>query len=187
MLRQDYLPNHKEITLYQRDDMFRLNTDSSLLGEFFEFFDNESLLDIGTNNGVQLLYSSLKAKGKLIGIDIFEEALELCKKNLNLHNIEATLIQIDASKYVGEKVDVIVSNPPFFTRDGSTPSPSLFIDTARREVSLSLEGLINTVCNNLKENGRFYLVHRFDRKDEIVEVAKKHGLHPCREGRGGAN
>lgn len=179
MIRFDYLPNHKEITLYQRDDMFRLNTDSALLGEFFCFNDGESLLDIGTNNGVQLLYASLKAKGKLFGIDIFQEALELCKKNLKLHNIDATLIKADAATYVSEKVDVIVSNPPFFKKDGATPSTKEFIDVARREVYLSLDALFNTVCLNLKDNGRFYLVHRFDRKNEIIETAKKHGLYPC--------
>ena len=86
-LRIDYLPNHKEITLYQREDMFRLNTDSALLGEFFVFNDNESLLDIGTNNGVLLLYASIKAKGKLFGIDVFLEALELCKKNLAAYSV----------------------------------------------------------------------------------------------------
>lgn len=176
-LRIDYLPNHKEITLYQREDMFRLNTDSALLGEFFVFNDNESLLDIGTNNGVLLLYASIKAKGKLFGIDVFLEALELCKKNLSLHNVEATLIQANAKDYINEKVDVIVSNPPFFKKDGSTPCTNEFLDIARREVLLSLDDLFNTVSNNLKDEGRFYLVHRFDRKEEIIKTANKYKLY----------
>lgn len=180
MIRKDYLPNHPEMIIFQRDDMFKLNTDTFLLGEFFDFYNNESLLDIGVNNGALLLYASLKAKGKLIGIDIFDEALELCKKNLEFHNIEATLINCNASNYIGEKVDVIVSNPPFFKKDGSTPSKSIFIDYARREALLSLDHLFVTVKNNLKQNGRFYLVHRADRKEEIIINAKKHGLSPCK-------
>ena len=178
-LRKDYLPNHKEMYIYQRKDMFSLNTDTALLGEFFSFFDNESLLDIGTNNGALLLYASLKAKGKLYGIDIFKEALKIASLNLNEHNIDATLINIDASNLIlEEKVDVIISNPPFFKKEGSSSCLNPFLDVARREIYLSLDSLFNTVKNNLNKEGRFYLVHRFDRKNEILKVGEKYGLYP---------
>ena len=42
---------------------------------------------------------------------------------------------------------------------------------------LSLDDLFNTVSNNLKDEGRFYLVHRFDRKEEIVKTANKYKLY----------
>ena len=165
--------------IYQRKDMFSLNTDTALLGEFFSFFDNESLLDIGTNNGALLLYASLKAKGKLYGIDIFKEALKIASLNLNEHNIDATLINIDASNLIlEEKVDVIISNPPFFKKEGSSSCLNPFLDVARREIYLSLDSLFNTVKNNLNKEGRFYLVHRFDRKNEILKVGEKYGLYP---------
>lgn len=170
----DYLPNHKEIKLKQRKDMFRLNTDSALLGEFFSFFDDEVLLDIGTNNGVLLLYTLLKGKGKLIGIDILKEALDLAKYNLQLNNLEATLLFQDARFLTIEKVDVIVSNPPFFKN--ATISKNNYFSCAKHEMYLTLDDLFSCVKRNLKTNGRFYLVHRFDRKKEIIEIAKKYNL-----------
>ena len=63
MLTLDYLPNHIDIKIYQHKKMFRINTDTCLLGEFLDFKDDLSVLDIGTNNGALyyiLTYVSLK-------------------------------------------------------------------------------------------------------------------------------
>ena len=49
----DYLPD-TNIYLKQRKDMFRVNTDTHLLGNFMLVKKNESVLDIGTNNGALL-------------------------------------------------------------------------------------------------------------------------------------
>lgn len=34
--RLDYLPNHEEIKIYQDDEMFCINTDTMVLGEFLD-------------------------------------------------------------------------------------------------------------------------------------------------------
>lgn len=172
----DYLPNHQEIKLKQRKDMFRLNTDSALLGEYFSFFDGETLLDIGTNNGALLLYTLLKGKGRLIGIDILPEAIELAKENLQLNNLKATLLLEDAKNLNIEKVDVIVANPPFFKNGCATKSQYDYLAYARHEIMLNLDELFSCVKRNLKDKGRFYLVHRFERKNEIIEISAKYGF-----------
>ena len=43
----DYLPG-TQIYLHQRKDMFRMNTDTALLGNFMKVKEDESVLDIGT-------------------------------------------------------------------------------------------------------------------------------------------
>ena len=80
MLTLDYLPNHIDIKIYQHKKMFRINTDTCLLGEFLDFKDDLSVLDIGTNNGALLLYSSLLKPKNIVGIDLNNEALEITKK-----------------------------------------------------------------------------------------------------------
>ena len=82
-IRIDYLPNHIDIKLYQHKKMFRINTDTCLLGEFLDFEPNLSVLDVGTNNSALLLYSSLLKPKNMVGIDINNEALELAKKEEN--------------------------------------------------------------------------------------------------------
>ena len=35
-ITKDYLPKHKDIVMYQDDTMFRINTDTMVLGEFLD-------------------------------------------------------------------------------------------------------------------------------------------------------
>ena len=83
--RLDYLPNHEEIKIYQDDEMFCINTDTMVLGEFLDIKKKDIVLDIGTNTGALLLYASKFKPKKLIGIDINEKALELAKENTKYH------------------------------------------------------------------------------------------------------
>ena len=83
LLSFDYLPG-TDIYLYQRRDMFRMNTDTALLGHFMRVKENDTVLDIGCNNGALLLYASQYTKGKLIGVDIQKEACELAEKEFGI-------------------------------------------------------------------------------------------------------
>lgn len=55
-LRQDWFldPDRR---IWQHPDHFRFNTDTALLAEFMEIRPQESVIDIGTNNGVLLVYA----------------------------------------------------------------------------------------------------------------------------------
>ena len=77
----DYLPN-TNIYLYQDTEMFRVNSDTRYLGEFLNVKKDETVLDVGTNNGALLLYANLLGCKKLIGVDINEEAIKLCEENM---------------------------------------------------------------------------------------------------------
>ena len=114
-LRLDYLPNRKEIKLYQDDDMFCINTDTYVLGEFLNIYKQDTVLEIGTNNGALLLYASRFNPKSMVGIDINEKAIELAKKNMELNNIENVTLKVaDGNTYQDSEVDVIIFNPPYF-------------------------------------------------------------------------
>ena len=88
MIKKDYLENHKELEIYQDSDMFLINSDTTVLGEFLEVYRNDTILDVGTNTGALLIYASRFKPKKMIGIDINEKALELAKKNMELNNLK---------------------------------------------------------------------------------------------------
>lgn len=69
-LRQDYLPKLK-LPLWQRKDMFCMNTDTVLLGEQMVVRKGESVLDLGCNNGALLLYASRFSPGSLTASTCF--------------------------------------------------------------------------------------------------------------------
>lgn len=166
-----------DIWLYQRKDMFRVNTDTSLLGNFMKVYPKEWVLDIGTNNGALLLYASQYTKGKLIGVDVTEEAIALAKKNLDYNHIEDYQLYLCPIQELElDPVDVIVCNPPYFpVSEHMNENP--FLQVARHEVKLSLDELCKHMSRLLKESGRGYLVHRAIREEEIIQSLRAYGLY----------
>lgn len=117
MITLDYLPR-TNIQLYQDDEMIRINTDTEVLGEFLEVYRNDTVLDMGTNQGALLLYASKFTPKKLIGLEINERGCELAKKNMELNNItNYEIINGDIITYTSTPVDVIICNPPYFKTD----------------------------------------------------------------------
>ena len=175
---RNYLPN-TDIYLTQRRDMFRMNTDTALLGNFMKCDEGDSVLDIGTNNGALLLYANRHNPSLLCGIDVFEEAIVLCEQNLKDNNItNYELYHTRVQDFKHERFDVIICNPPYFhnTENSTTLSENEYMRVARHEVNLKMEELFEAVGRLLKDDGVFYMVHRANRLDDILELAKKHRM-----------
>ncbi len=177
--KKDYLPG-TELMIEQHADMFRMNTDSKLLGQFMKVKKNDRVLDLGCNNGVLMLYASLHQPKFLYGVDLFEQALELAEKNLKdngIHNFE--LICADAADAKLPQVDVVVCNPPYFkTVDEQRKNDNPYRAAARHEGSLTLEKLMIACDKALSDHGHLFLVHRPLRITEIFSEALKTSLRP---------
>ncbi len=179
MIRQDYLPHHNEITVFQDDDMFLINSDTEALGEFVEVYKNDSVLDIGTNQGALLLYASRFNPRKLTGIDINKRALELARKNLEYNNISNfELILKDVREYDSHELyDRIICNPPYFETRYDNLANNKFKNMAKHETTITLPELIEAIDKNLKYNGVLYFLFLTSRFESVVCELNKHHLH----------
>ena len=176
--RLDYLPNHEEIKIYQDDEMFCINTDTMVLGEFLDIKKKDIVLDIGTNTGALLLYTSKFKPKKLIGIDINEKALELAKENMKLNNItNVELIHADGNTFRNnEEVDVVIFNPPYFKTPSSDKGSNKYLALAKHEDNFPLESMIQCVNRNLRNNGTLYFLFQTTRLNEVLKVLNEKKL-----------
>ena len=173
----DFLPNHPDIKIIQDDEMFRINTDTSCLGEYLEVYKEDTVLDIGTNNGALLMYASFFKPKKLIGIDINDKALELAKinlDNLGLNNYE--LIKADANTYRGAEVSVIICNPPYFRNVSEYVSKNPYLAMAKHDDNLKLDKLIKTISANLCLNGTLFFLYQTPLLEEVMMELRKNKL-----------
>ena len=112
-IRYDYLHYHPDYKVAQHKDMYHFNTDTCLLGEFIKINPNETVLDVGTNNGALLVYICKKG-GIATGIEINADALKVCELTLKANDINATLINKDGSTSLSVRsagsATLIVSN-----------------------------------------------------------------------------
>lgn len=173
-LRLDYLPNRKEIKLYQDDDMFCINTDTYVLGEFLNIYKQDTVLEIGTNNGALLLYASRFNPKSMVGIDINEKAIELAKKNMELNNIENVTLKVaDGNTYQDSEVDVIIFNPPYFKSREEDKSQNEYLKLAKHEDNFSLSSMIECINRNLKNNGTLFFLFQTSRLNEVISLLNK--------------
>ncbi len=170
----DYLPN-TNIKLIQKDGMFKMNTDTYLLGNYINIKQHDVVLDIGTNNGALLLYASRFKYKKLMGIDINEEALICAKENFKLNNIDVELIHIKVQDLRINNVDVIICNPPYFTNEKHINNNE-YILNARHDKNLSLDDLFKAYRSLLKDSGRIYMIHRASRIQDIFQYSEKYNI-----------
>ncbi|MBQ1477052.1 MAG: methyltransferase domain-containing protein [Erysipelotrichaceae bacterium] len=171
MKTNDYL-KYIDLDIVQDDRMFRVNSDTTALGMSLDMMWGKSVLDIGTNNGALLLYAWKKKARRLIGVDIFPEALELAKENVSRYADEYAFYCSRVQDLDIEKCDVIVCNPPFFEMNNVSEDP--YLKKAMFEESLPLKELLDACRRLLKDNGEVYLIYPADRFPELYEEIKNH-------------
>jgi tRNA1(Val) A37 N6-methylase TrmN6 len=172
VIRLDHLPKHEEIKIYQDDEMFCINTDTMVLGEFLEVYKKDVVLEIGTNTGALMLYASRFNPKRLVGIDVNEKALSLAKKNMELNNVQNyELILADGNTFrLDEEADVVIFNPPYFKTPSKDLGNNKYLALAKHEDNFPLESMVNCINRNLRNMGTVYFLFQTSRLNEVIKL-----------------
>ncbi len=178
------LVNYQDLKIYQNTDWFLFSLDSVLLPNFVTLNKNiKMIMDLGTGNAPIPLILSTKTNAKIIGIEIQKDVCELARKTIEYNSLQdrIELYNLDIKNlkehFVGDTVDVITCNPPYFKVDEqSNLNEDSHKVIARHEVSLKLDDLMKISRYLLKNNGVLALVHRTDRFLDILRLCSEYGL-----------
>ena len=79
---------------------------------------NLKVLDIGTGSGaIALVLAKNRPDWSVTAADISQDALELATENANVQNLNLSFIKSDCFSKISSKYDIIVSNPPYISRE----------------------------------------------------------------------
>ena len=145
------------------------------------------ILDIGVGSGCILL-SILKEKNNFYGtgIDISKNSLEISRINAKklCVNGRVKFYKSDVDKFVQDKYDLIVSNPPYIKTSNLKYLES---DVLNFEPKLALDGgldglsvvrkVIKKSSELLKQNGKFILEIGFDQKNKVIKLLNNKGFY----------
>ena len=173
------------ICVIQKKDAFRFGVDAVLLANYAKIKNGMKVVDLCTGTGIIPFIIAGKTKASnIIGIEIQEEMVEMAKRSVRYNKLEEKIQFINADLKNLEllnslpKVDVVTVNPPYKLRNSGIISSDDKNAIARHEISCTLEDVIMAAKTLLKDNGRFYMVHRPDRMADAIFLMKKHRLEP---------
>lgn len=173
--------------IIQNKDGFCFGMDAVLLSSFAQAKRGEQVLDLGTGTGIVPILMEAKTEGRhFTGLEIQKVSADMARRSVRLNNLESKVSIVEgdikeaASIFGKASFDVVTSNPPYMTGQHGLLNPQLPKAIARHEVLCTLEDVISQTAAVLKENGRFYMVHRPFRLAEIMTLMVRYRLEPKR-------
>ena len=135
----------------------------------------KNILEIGTGSGC-IAISLIKERPncRIVAIDKSLKAIKVARKNAEIHQVgkKVNFLNIDIDKYLGNKYDLIVSNPPYIK---NSELLSLDRDVRFYEPKIALSGgfsgletflkIINKCKKLLKKNGTL-----------VLEIGERQGI-----------
>ena len=152
-------------------------TDACILGAYASRLVSplplSTCLDIGTGTGLLSLMLAQDSSLIIDAIDIDAVAVEEATENFRSSPWQDRLniIQCNITSYVSQiKYDLIITNPPFFEND--LTSPQQLKNIAKHAGSLTLNNLIEVIDVNLSATGYFIILLPFHRLEEFEQMSK---------------
>ena len=177
---------YKGLKIIQNKEGFCFGIDSVLLSDFSKNIKKDSVVvDIGTGTGIISILLSKKAEiKKIYGIEIQEEVADMAKRSVKLNDLQDKIQIINKNiKSIFEeiepnKIDAIVTNPPYMKLNTGAKNEEIKKLISRHEVECNLEDIIKISYKLLKSKGEFYMVHRAERIVDILYNLRKYKLEP---------
>ena len=173
--------------IIQNENGFCFGMDAVLLSGFAKVKRGENALDLGTGTGIIPILLEAKTEGRhFTGLEIQETSADMAQRSVCLNDLNEKVeivrgdIKEAADLFGKASFDVVTSNPPYMTGQHGLVNPDMPKAVARHEILCTLEDVIGQASALLKENGRFYMVHRPFRLAEIMVTMSRYRLEPKR-------
>lgn len=166
---------------------FCFGMDAVLLSGFVKLKKDETVLDMCTGTGIIPILLRAKTQGKhFTGLEIQEECAQMAQRSVKYNHLEQDInivngdVKEAAEIFGAASFHVVTCNPPYMIGNHGLKNPDMPKAVARHEILCTLEDVVSQTAKVLKDNGRFYMVHRPFRLTEIMNMLTKYRLEPKR-------
>ena len=163
---------------------YRFSLDAPILADFLQFGPDDVLLEIGTGVGIiPLILFVRRPFQQIYAIEVQPRLAGLAERNVHANRAQESIRVIRADirepglPGVPERVDVVLSNPPYRRIGQGLLNPDPEKAAARHEVLLDLPELMQAAARHLGEDGQLFLTHLPGREPEVVREAARRGFH----------
>lgn len=185
---------YEDKKIIQNVNLYRFTSDSILLSKFARAKAGDNVADFCSGSGV-VGFHFLCLNPKINSLTLFEmqeELADMSERTAKLNGFDAktvcTRLQ-DIGREYDDKFSLILCNPPY--EKSGFENEVYARAVCRKEITLTLEEIVEVAFRKLKFGGRFAVINRADRCAELIYLLKKRGLEPKRirfvSGRAGGN
>ena len=174
----------KQFTVYHDRCAMKVTTDSCVFGAWTarEIATDQKrigrVLDIGGGTGLLSMMVAQKNEVEIDAVEIDKEAAKQSieniaaspwKERIHVFNEDITLFKTRGN------YDYIISNPPFYENELSSENKKK--NTAHHSEDLTLAQAVQVIVANLNEEGTFFLMLPFKRKEEMERLLEQNHLY----------
>ncbi|MDR2121508.1 MAG: methyltransferase [Flavobacteriaceae bacterium] len=171
----------KKFTVKQSSSVFKIGTDSVLLGCLADISDARSILDIGTGTGVlSLICAQKNPQAQITAIDSEKDACCLAGENIENSPFSSniSLIHSDLQNFTPcKQFDYIICNPPYFKVSEQLHRKH---SIARQQLKLDYFSLVKKSKLLLSEKGKIGYIFPFENEKELLDISDSLCLFPER-------
>ena len=175
------------LELIQDPEKFCFGVDAVLLSDFVRVREGESVLDMGTGNGIIPVLLSAKTEGKkFTGLEIQADTAEMARRSVAWNGLEDRVEIVTGDIREASQIfkpvffDVITTNPPYMPAEHGIRNADSARAAARHEVLCTLDDILRESMRLLQDKGRFYMIHRPFRLTEILIKMNHYKIEPKR-------
>lgn len=170
----------KQFNIEQDRCAMKVTSDACLFGASINLENASHILDIGAGTGLLAIMAAQRSEALIDAVEIDEHAAAQARQNISgcpwsdRINVETISIQAFSEK-AERKYDIIISNPPFYSRQTKSANP--LKRTAWHDENLGLSDLVTAVIRLLKEKGQFHVLLPSEMRGEFSNLCLENRLH----------
>tara|TARA_Y100000589_G_scaffold61983_1_gene53201 strand:+ start:2051 stop:2884 length:834 start_codon:yes stop_codon:yes gene_type:complete len=144
----------------------------------------KSMIDIGTGSGCIAISIAKNKNVNVHAIDISNTSIKLAKKNAEFHGVSINFLIIDIlTENISNKVDIVVSNPPYVLKKEKKhmnknvidyePEIAIFVDDNNPFIFYKI--IAKKAKKILNRNGKIYFEINENYSEEVMKILKDYG------------
>ncbi len=177
----------KGYKVIQTKDGFCFGSDAVLLARFARFKKGQRVLDMCTGTGIiPILIWAKNSLSSIDAIEIIPSVADMAARTMEINSLSDKIhvIQGDlknSAAIYGKRVfDAVTCNPPYMNKGGGLVNPNDRLAAARHEIFCTLDDVVRSASEVLKQNGKLFMVHRADRLCDVITSFRKYKIEPKR-------
>lgn len=175
----------KGIKVIQKKNAFRFGVDAVLLANYAKIKRNARVVDLCSGTGIIPFIIAGKTEAlSITGVEIQDELVDMANRTVEYNNfkdkidfIHGDLKDIGLIKSI-KKADVVTVNPPYKLCNSGIVNRNDANAISRHEICCNLEDVIAAARIILKDNGKFFMVHRPERIADVLCIMRKYKIEP---------